>query len=397
MAVYLLASPTTAEQTRSAVMAYTHEDTFKPVAGYKTFVNHFHLRFTDRTRAGGFDTPLQDLVAMRELGLNIVGLSDFHGDMHPSDPGPLRFKDQKDYFEATRRASDTDFLVTPWEEPSAYFGGHYNIMFPKPVYWSKVRQPGQSFIENDPVYGKVYHTGNADEVQQMMDAEGAYWYHAHPRTKGTTGYPDLIFDKPYVKNDRYLGVAFKPGMGQDNSEARLCEWRCFDVTDTMNNRYANSGLRPKYILADIDTYRKGPEDDLYANFPVNYVKLDKTPGPTEDWSPILRALRNGEFFVSTGEILITNYAVEGTGAKRTIAADLEWTYPLSFVEVVWGDGSKIDRQIISATDTGAHGTRHFSIPFDGTGKAWVRFAVWDSAGNGAFVQPVWLNAAKTTN
>jgi hypothetical protein len=397
MAVYFLASPTTAEQTRSAVMAYTHEDTFKPVAGYKTFVNHFHLRFTDRTRAGGFDTPLQDLVAMRELGLNIVGLSDFHGDMHPSDPGPLRFKDQKDYFEATRRASDTDFLVTPWEEPSAYFGGHYNIMFPKPVYWSKVRQPGQSFIENDPVYGKVYHTGNAEEVQQMMDAEGAYWYHAHPRTKGTTGYPDLIFDKPYVKNDRYLGVAFKPGMGQDNSEARLCEWRCFDVTDTMNNRYANSGLRPKYILADIDTYRKGPEDDLYANFPVNYVKLDKTPGPTEDWSPILRALRNGEFFVSTGEILITNYAVEGTGAKRTIAADLEWTYPLSFVEVVWGDGSKIDRQIISATDTGAHGTRHFSIPFDGTGKAWVRFAVWDSAGNGAFVQPAWLNAAKTTN
>ena len=63
----------------------------------------------------------------------------------------------------------------------------------------------------------------------MMDAEGAYWYHAHPRTKGTTGYPDLIFDKPYVKNDRYLGVAFKPGMGMDLSEARMCEWRCFDV------------------------------------------------------------------------------------------------------------------------------------------------------------------------
>ena len=29
-------------------------------------------------------------------------------------------------------------------------------------------------------------------------------------------------------------------------------------------------------------------------------------------------------------------------------------------------------------------------PFDAAGKAWVRFAVWDSAGNGAFVQPVWL-------
>jgi hypothetical protein len=31
---------------------------------------------------------------------------------------------EKDYFETTRRASDKDFLVTPCEEPSAYFGGH---------------------------------------------------------------------------------------------------------------------------------------------------------------------------------------------------------------------------------------------------------------------------------
>ena len=44
-----------------------------------------------------------------------------------------------------------------------------------------------------------------------------------------------------MKNDRYLGVAFKPGMGQDNSEARMCEWRCFDAIDTMNNMYAGLG------------------------------------------------------------------------------------------------------------------------------------------------------------
>ncbi len=35
----------------------------------------------------------------------------------------------------------------------------------------------------------------------------------------------------------------------------------------------------------------------------------------------------------------------------------------------------------------------FSIPFDATGRAWVRFGTWDSAGNGAFVQPVWLTEA----
>jgi hypothetical protein len=398
MGMYFYASPEPAEATRQSVLAFTHGDVFKPVAGHKTMVNHFHLRFTERIRASGsFDTPMQDVVAMKSLGLNIVGLSDFHGDLHANDPGPVRFKDQQDYREATRRASDTDFLVTPWEEPSAYFGGHYNILFPKNVYWSKVRQAAQPFSDTDPTFGRVYHTGTPDDVQKMMDAEGAYWYHAHPRTKGTTGYPDLIFDKAWTKNDRYLGVAFKPGMGMDLSETRMCEWRCFDVTDTMNNMYAGSGLRPKYVIADIDTYQKAPEDDLYPNFPVNYLKLDKVPGPDEDWSPVLTALRNGEFFVTTGEILIPSYRVEGAGDKRTISADVEWTFPLSFVEVVWGDGKTIDRQIIRATDLGPFGTKRYSIPFDARGKAWVRFAVWDSAGNGAFVQPVWLNKEKGSN
>ena len=397
MGVYFYATAEAGEPARQAVLAFTRGDTFKPIPGYKTMVNHFHLRFTERVRASGsFDTPMQDLVAMKSLGLNIVGLSDFHGDMHPNDPGPLRFKDQKDYAEASRRASDKDFLVVPWEEPSAYFGGHYNTAFPKNVFWSKVRQPGQPFTEIDPLYGKVYHTGSTEDVQKMLDAEGGYWYHAHPRTKGTTGYPDLIVDKPWTMNDRYLGIAFKPGMGMDLSEPRMCEWRCFDAADTMNNRYVSAGLRPKSIIADIDTYQKGPEDDLYPNFPVNYLKLDTVPGPDEDWSPVLKALRSGDFFVTTGEILIKGYKVDGAGHQRTIVADVEWTFPLSFVEVVWGDGKTIDRQIIPVTDLGPFGTKHFAIPFDASGKAWVRFAVWDSAGNGGFVQPIWLNTPHVT-
>jgi hypothetical protein len=88
-----------------------------------------------------------------------------------------------------------------------------------------------------------------------------------------------------------------------------------------------------------------------------------------------------------------SYNVEGTGTHRTINADVDWTFPLSFVEVVWGDGRKIDRQILRATDLTAFGTKRFVIPFDAAGKAWVRFAVRDTAGNGAFVQPIWLQAA----
>ena len=118
------------------------------------------------------------------------------------------------------------------------------------------------FTENDPTYGKVYHAGNnAADMQKILDAEGGYWYHAHPRTKSTAGFPDATWGTPYLRNDRYLGVAFKPGMGQDNSEATMCEWRCFDAVDTMNNMNAGLGIGPKYVIADIDTYRKSPEDD----------------------------------------------------------------------------------------------------------------------------------------
>ena len=79
----------------------------------------------------------------------------------------------------------------------------------------------------------------------------------------------------------------------------------------------------------------------------------------------------------------------------SIVADVDWTFPLSFVEVVWGDARPSTATVISATDLGPFGAKHFTIPFDATGKSSVRFAVWDSAGNGAFVQPVWLNTSKT--
>jgi hypothetical protein len=412
MSMYFYASPEPGEPTRQAALAFTHNDNFKAVPGYKTFVNHFHLRVVDRMRAGGFDTPLQDLMAMKAIGLNVIGLSDFHADsLAANDHGPARFRDQKDYGEVSRRLSDKDFLVVPWEEPSVAFGGHYNIMWPKNVFWSKPNRIGGAgaggqgdtpaatlpFTENDPTYGKVYHTGNAENVQRLLDAEGGYWYHAHPRTKSTAGFPDATWGTKYLKSDRYLGVAFKPGMGQDNSEKTMCEWRCFDAVDTMNNMNAGQGIGPKYVIADIDTYRKNPEDDLYANFPVNYLKIDTVPGPDQDWSPVLKAMRDGNFFVTTGEILIKNYAVAGSGNQRTITADAEWTFPMAFMEIVTGDGKAVSKQVIPATDMQAFGSKKLSLPFDATGKKWVRFAMWDVAGNGAFTQPQWLTSGRTTN
>ena len=106
-----------------------------------------------------------------------------------------------------------------------------------------------------------------------------------------------------------------------------------------------------------------------------------------------RAIRAGDFFVSTGEVLFTNYQWQTQGPRGSLSADVNYTLPLEFVELVWGDGKTVERQVIPAADLPPAGTHRFVLPFDTANKAWIRFAVWDSSGNGAFLQPVWLNGA----
>ena len=136
----------------------------------------------------------------------------------------------------------------------------------------------------------------------------------------------------------------------------------------------------------MDTYKKFPEYDLYGDFNVNYVQLDSLPGG-QDWSPILRALRDGRFFVSTGEVLIRNFRIEGNSG---VSAEVEWTFPLEFIEVVWGDGENTLSKIVSAADKSPFSSQHFNIPVNLKRQKWVRLAAWDSAVNGAFTQPIHL-------
>jgi hypothetical protein len=55
---------------------------------------------------------------------------------------------------------------------------------------------------------------------------------------------------------------------------------------------------------------------------------------------------------------------------------------------VWGDGTKSEHTFIDLRDTLPFGTKEFKIPFDATGKKWIRLSVWDSTGSGAWDNPV---------
>jgi hypothetical protein len=384
MAVYFHLSAGDARAAREAVMAYTHGDRFKPLAGYKTMVTHFHTAFTQELLdSGSLDNTPPWIPMIRDLGVNIAHIFDFHGDGHPRDPGPIRLKELEAYYEGCRRHSDSEFLILPGEEANAYLGGHYNIVFPRPVYWTLVRRPGQPFVEERPGLPPYYHTGSAADVFELMKREDALVWQTHPRTKGSTGFPDQIKDTDYLKSPQWLGAAFK-ALPVDLSQQRLGEVRCFGTLDDLNN-----WCGPKCMVGEVDTYKKFPEYDLYGDFNVNYVKLERVPS-FPDWSALLRALRQGDFFVSTGEVLIPQWDIERNEGGGAIVAELEWTFPLEFCEIVWGDGQRVDRTVVPATGTEPFGATRFRIPFDAAGKKWVRFAAWDSAGNGAFTQPVQL-------
>jgi hypothetical protein len=399
MAVFFYLSPNPAPATQDAVLAFTSGDRYRPLAGYQTMMTHIHPPFTmELMDAGTLDRQPPWIPALRARGVNIVAMSDFHADGHMTDPGPIRLAEQQRYFEASRRHSDKEFLILPFEEPHDYVGGHWNTFFPKPVYWTHVRKEGQAFVEQNPTYGNVYHVGSIDDVLEMVKRENGFFYTAHQRTKGSTGLLDMYIRKqPYFKSDYFLGAEYRANVPTDLSEKRMLEWAGLTALDDMNNWTAEGGIQAKYLVAATDTYMKFPEDDIYPQSYVNYVKLDRLPKFDEDWSPIVRSLRAGDFFVSSGEIVIKQFAVEGGGNQRTVAAEFDWTFPLDFVEVVWGDGQKTDRQIISASDLPPFGTKRFSVPLDVTGKKWVRVAAWDVAGNGAFSQPIRLNIALPTS
>jgi hypothetical protein len=270
-------------------------------------------------------------------------------------------------------------------------GGHIDLLESKPIFWLPTRKAGEALVETHPTYGTVYHVGNAADMMEMAKRENVIIFMPHPRSKGSTGFPEAVKDTDHFKNEYYRGIGMRWGMGVDGSETRLCEYRCQALLDEMNNWVADQATPLKYVQAISETYRKGPGDDIYANNPVNYVKLDTLPGP-DDRSSVINAMKRGDYFWTSGEVLIPSYGVQGTGSQRTIAVDVEWTFPLDFVEVVWGDGKRTDRQIITAADLPPFGKHRYQIPFEATGKKWVRFAAWDIAGNGAMVQPIRLTS-----
>ncbi|RRB06726.1 hypothetical protein [Larkinella rosea] len=382
-------------KTLDEVKKFTHNDKYPTVAGYKTMSSHFHNEFTMSVVLANKPIPEKPAFVdvFKNAGVDIVHLAEFHGPGHPKGPDSLRLRELKALFEQCKRLSTKDFLLLPGEEPNNFFGGHWLEFFPKPVYWIMARKAEMPFVTQDPTYGKVYRIADKNDMLKLLQLENGLAWTAHARTKGSTGYPDKYKEEEFFKSDHFFGAAWK-NIPADLSEPRLSR-RVLDLMDDM----ANWGHK-KHVIAESDIFTMEPENETYAHLNVNYLQLDKLPDFSQGWQPILDAMKQGKFFVTTGEVLFPAFSVNGKGAgetiklpedgKTAIALDVDWTFPLTFAEIVSGDGKAVFRERIDLTKTLPFGKQKFTFNTNLKGKKWVRVEVWDAAVNGAFTQQVWL-------
>lgn len=408
MGIFYLPDAGDAASTTAAAMTLTRNDRFKPLEGYHTFSSHYHVehaadflnkaRFQQSTGVpAGLETPAF-VTRFKDMGVEIVHLAELHLSREDLDRAGDRLTLLKTIHDETARLSDDRLLLLPGEEPNVHLGGHWLSLFPKPVYWTLDREPGQPFVEDDPVRGKVYHVGSPADVLALMKAENGLMWTAHPRIKGSFGFPDKYRNEPFFRSDRFLGGAWK-AMPADYSQPYLGS-RVLNLLDDMNNWAASPGER-KYTPGEVDVFQLTRDSELYAHMNINYLRL---PGPLPThaggWSSVTEALRGGRFFTTTGEVLVSDFSVEGVQSggeiartgTATLRATVEGTFPLAYAQIVSGDGSKVYRQRIDLTAAGPFARRTIEQRVRLAGRRWVRLEVWDVAANGAFTQPVFVQA-----
>ena len=283
-------------------------------------------RAAARRRPAASTPTFPDLVALKALGINIVSQIDSVGgggeDAGRAYPGPSVSRPQRSPVPPaarTRRrtaqpapavaaadAACDDPLQIRYnsiEGAQAAFGHelprdaepgvlrqparrpHRPALLASGVLGGRAGQPASRSSTTHPKYGKVYHIGSADDLMEMARREDMLINMPHPRTKGSTGYPDSVKDLPFFSDPHYQGVGFRWGMGLDRSEQRLCEYRCLPLLDDMSNWVAD-----KPIAAEVSSCRSrkcvtsSPATTSTRARRSRYVKLDPLPSP-DDHSP----------------------------------------------------------------------------------------------------------------
>jgi hypothetical protein len=88
-----------------------------------------------------------------------------------------------------------------------------------------------------------------------------------------------------------------------------------------------------------------------AVFSIDYVTAAALPS-FDEYGRLLDSIARGDFFVSTGEVLLPEAKVSGDASSVTVNTRVRWTFPLRHAAIASGDGTKAHREVTPLTATG---------------------------------------------
>ena len=135
MGVFYMVSDRAPDAALEDVLRFTNRDRFPALPGYKTLTSHWHWGYTIQALDQGENWVPPFTQVLKDMGIDAAITSDFHGDGHPRDLTDLRLEELAAYYRMCRKQSDSKFLLIPSEEGDVILGGHWSVVFPKPVYW----------------------------------------------------------------------------------------------------------------------------------------------------------------------------------------------------------------------------------------------------------------------
>ena len=381
MGLFYLVSDGKPDAALEDVLRFTNGDRFPALPGYKTLTSHWHWGYTIQAVGQGENWVPPFTQVLKDMGIDAAITCDFHGDGHPQDLTDLRLQELDAYYRMCRKQSDSQFLLIPSEEADVILGGHWAVAFPKPVYWFMSNPTHVPLQQTYSKYGTVYHVGSSGDILEMVRREQGIMYQTHPRTKDSFGYPDKVRDTNFFRDPRFIGAGWK-AMPADRSTLRQGV-RALNLLNDMNNW----GL-PKRLLAETDMFAIDHTSELYAHMNANYVQIGDLPD-FDHYGRMLDAVSRGNYFISMGEVLLPEVEISKTSPSAIEAkARIQWTFPLAFAEIVWGNGKETFTRTFDLSETGPFGNATFEWSTEAESWQWARIEVWDVAGNGAFINPV---------
>ena len=360
MGVFFLVSSGAPDAALADVLRYTNGDRFRALAGYKTLSTHWHLADTVQAMANGFDWTPPFKPVLKAMGVDASMIMDFHGDGHPDDLTDLRLDELHAYF-ARSRAVGSGFPADPGRGSQRASGRTLDARVSEAgvLVHGPARRTARSSRQH-PKYGTVYSVGRRERDVRPRAARGRLHV---PDASADEGIDRVSGQDP---GDRltsaiasYLGAGWK-ALPSDLSSPRLGD-RAFDLLDELNNQ----GLR-KRLLGEVDVFQFDHTHELYAHMNINYIKLDRLPG--------VRSMGRRAGAAGQGRLLHDHRrSAPARRESRVVVAPArswrrvraQWTFPLRFAEIVWGDGQTTHREVIELADTREFGNRAVRVASQG--------------------------------